>query len=941
MGKKRIFSLDPDQLERLLSIGTGADDSAKEPEQRRQDDDSHDKSLKKPPPKKTDETENARTSISIVFEQPGDEIGPYKLLRILGEGGMGIAYLAEQEQPIKRKVALKIIKPGMDTRRVIARFEVERQALALLGHLNIAHIYDAGTTNSGRPYFAMEYVEGLAITEHCDHHKLTIEERLKLFLQICHAVHHAHQKGIIHRDIKPSNMLVSYQDNQAIPKIIDFGVAKAISQPLTERTLFTEQGQLFGTPEYMSPEQVDMASEDIDTRSDIYSLGVLLYVLLTGVLPFDSKTLREGGLEHIRQVIRETDPKTPSTRLSSLGEEAKKVAQSRRVEVAALAKCLHKELEWIPLKAMRKERSERYRSASELADDVDNYLKGAPLIAGPPGTVYRLRKFIRRNRAMVAGIAAILAVLMAGIVVSMILAFGQARARTEAQAVSDFLRNTVLASLDPYKVEGRQITVRSILDAAAKDLEGKFQRTPMVEAEIRHTIGFAYWSLGLYEQHELHLGRAVDICRAQLGDEHDTTLLWVKELGWGYFNRSRFEEAEKLFSEAVEGMLRVLGEEHENTPHALSSLGCVYIIQGRFNEAEELLLKASEIVRRKLDKEPGWKGYWDLVNLIHIRGWSYTVEGRYNEAELLFNEGLEISRRKLSEQNWHALLLMHYYGELYLEMGRYKQAEELLLETLARRSRCLGQEHPETLQTMSILGQLYRCQGRYEEAESLLLQTLETARASAGDEYMCTLGTIYLLAELYLAQEQYDEAELLLLDASDILCRILGEENWLTLKVRSTLAQLYRMQDRHAKAEALYLKTLEAQRRVLGDDHPYTLATVNGLALLHTQQGHFQEANDLFHEALRGRQHRLGNDHPGTLETMNDLAVLYKAQGQYDMAEPLLLEAIEGRRIKLGDTHPHTLESINNLIELYEAWNKPEKAKEWRAKLPRKEAKTE
>jgi len=254
-----------------------------------------------------------------VFVQLGGQIGRYALLSILGEGGMGIVYLAEQKHPIRRQVALKVIKPGMDSKRVIARFEAERQALALLDFPNIARVYDADTTETGRPYFVMEYVKGLPITDYCDQHKLTIEERLNLFRQVCLAVHHAHQKGIIHRDIKPSNILVSTEDDKATPKIIDFGVAKAIAQPLTERTLATEDSQLLGTPEYMSPEQADMANEDIDTRSDIYSLGVLLYVLLTGVLPFDSDTLRTGGIERIRQIIRETDPKTPSTRLPNSG----------------------------------------------------------------------------------------------------------------------------------------------------------------------------------------------------------------------------------------------------------------------------------------------------------------------------------------------------------------------------------------------------------------------------------------------------------------------------------------------------------------------------------------------------------------------------------------------------------------------------------------------
>jgi WD40 repeat protein len=402
MDRESAFGAEPEQLRELLSFGL--EDSS--------------------------EKEAAPTaSLGTVFERPGGQIGRYKLLSISGEGGMGIVYLAEQEQPIRRQVALKVIKPGMDSKRVIARFKAERQALALLDHPNIAHVYDAGTTDSGRLYFVMEYVEGLPITEYCDSNKLTINQRLKLFLEVCHGVHHAHQKSIIHRDIKPSNILVTNRNGEAIPKIIDFGVAKALAQPLTERTLATEESQLIGTPEYMSPEQADMANEDIDIRSDIYSLGVVLYELLTGVLPLDFTTFRESGIEYIRKVIRETDPRTPSTRLTKLGDEANKVAESRQTEVYTLVRCLHKELEWIPLKAMRKERSGRYRSAAELADDIENYLTGVPLIAGPPGTVYRLKKFVRRHKALVTGIAAVLAVLIGGVVVSTLFAIEADRAR--------------------------------------------------------------------------------------------------------------------------------------------------------------------------------------------------------------------------------------------------------------------------------------------------------------------------------------------------------------------------------------------------------------------------------------------------------------------------------------------------------------------------------
>lgn len=372
-------------------------------------------------------------SLDAILERHGDRIGRYKMLGVLGEGGMGVVHLAEQQQPIKRRVALKVIKPGMDSASVIARFEAERQALALLDHPNIAHVYDAGTTEAGRPYFVMEYIKGLSITEHCDRHKLTIDDRLRLFLQVCHAVQHAHQKGIIHRDIKPSNILISTPDDEEVPKIIDFGVAKALAQPLTERTLVTERGQLFGTPEYMSPEQADETNEDIDTRSDIYSLGVVLYQLLTGVLPFDSGTLREGGMEHVRRVICEKDPKTPSTRLTGLGEEAEIVAQKRQTDVTSLTRRLHRELEWIPLKAMRKDRTRRYRSAAEFADDIENYLGGIPLIAGPESVTYRVGKFVRRHRAVALTVSSVAAVLIIATLISTVSYVLAVRAREIAE----------------------------------------------------------------------------------------------------------------------------------------------------------------------------------------------------------------------------------------------------------------------------------------------------------------------------------------------------------------------------------------------------------------------------------------------------------------------------------------------------------------------------
>jgi WD40 repeat protein/serine/threonine protein kinase len=368
----------------------------------------------------------------------GSRIGNYKLLRILGEGGFGIVYLAEQERPIRRQVALKIIKPGMDSAQVIRRFEAERQALALLDHPNVAHVYDAGTTEAGRPYFAMEYVKGVPITEHCDRQKLTIEERLKLFIQVCEAIQHAHQKGIIHRDIKPSNIQVCIQGEQAIPKVIDFGVAKALSQPLTERTLVTEQGQLIGTPEYISPEQAEMTNQDIDTRADTYSLGVLLYELLTGTLPFESQTLRRGSLDQMRQIIRETEPKTPSTRVSSLDAEAStRLAKSCQNDTATLRRRLRGDLDWITLKAMEKDRMRRYQTAHALAEDIERHLNNEPVSAGRPGTLYRFQKLVRRNKGVFAAGVVVAAALVIGLTISVASLIREQHARRIAVAAEE------------------------------------------------------------------------------------------------------------------------------------------------------------------------------------------------------------------------------------------------------------------------------------------------------------------------------------------------------------------------------------------------------------------------------------------------------------------------------------------------------------------------
>ncbi len=489
-----------------------------------------------------------------IAEQPGTTIGPYKLLQQIGEGGMGVVFMAEQSEPIQRTVALKIIKPGMDSRQVIARFEAERQALAMMDHPNIAKVHDAGTTEIGRPYFVMELVQGVPITEYCDQCNLTTRERLQLFVLVCRAVQHAHQKGIIHRDIKPTNVLIAIQDGRPAPKIIDFGVAKAINQQLTEYTQVTAFAQIVGTPLYMSPEQAELSRLGIDTRSDIYSLGVVLYELLTGSTPYDKDRLHAVPYDEMRRILREEEPPRPSDRVSTLAADlATTVAQQRRTDVRRLQQSIRGELDWIVMKCLEKERNRRYETPNSLARDIERYLHDEAVQACPPSVAYRLKKFVRRNK-VVAVFVALMLLSVAGLAISNVAIKrerdAKSKALAEANAISNFLFD-MLASSSPDGLKGPKYTVRELLDEFSSRLSGQLDDQPEVEAAIRTAIGKSYWRLGENEIAEPHLAKAVDLRRRIPGTSDDRVADSLIDHALNLGELDRFAETENCVQEAI------------------------------------------------------------------------------------------------------------------------------------------------------------------------------------------------------------------------------------------------------------------------------------------------------------------------------------------------------------------------------------------------------
>ncbi len=768
----------------------------------------------------------------------------FHLIRKLGEGGMGQVWLAEQTSPVRRPVAVKLIRAGMYDESVVKRFQSERQSLAIMDHPAIAKVFDAGATPQGQPYFVMEYVPGLPITEYCDQHKLKIADRLELFIRACEGVLHAHQKAIIHRDLKPANILVVEIDGQPVPRIIDFGLARATAPQVNGKTLFTQVGQLVGTPGYMSPEQADPNVKDIDTRTDVYSLGAILYVLLAGSQPFDGMPGEKLPLDEVLRRLREEDPPAPSTRVSSNRQISNRAAEVRGIEPRQLVNLLRGDLDWITMKALEKDRARRYGTPSELAADIHRYLRHEPVLARPAGTGYRLRKYVARHRVGVIA-AAVLILLFAGFSVLQAVQLRRTtRERDRANRITDFMTEMFKVP-DPIQSRGNTVTAREILDKASNDIDRGLSKDPEAQSQMMQVMASTYNNLALYDRAHDLAKAALDNRMTRLGPNDAKTLESMSQLGWILVRQGHYDEAEKLLRQAFDRERRVLGAEDRITLETMGSLAAARGYQGYNGEQEKLEREVIEAGTRKLGSDDE-----QVLRAKHNLGVVLWRQARYSEAGQEFSEVVEARRRVSGPDNLGTLNAMTNLALVRDAVGDSAEAESLYREVLATEERVLGTGHTQTAFTMENLSSLLIKEGHFAEAEKLSRTAMAVRTQLLGPEHHDTLVSKFNLSIALSKEGHTFEAEKLQREALTTQIRAQGAEHRNSLEMQTYLAETLIQERKYAEAERLARSTYEAQVRILGLQHSDTVETLRQLARALALTHRYDEASKMFRDAI-------------------------------------------------------------------------------------------
>ncbi len=824
----------------------------------------------------------------------GMVIGPYQLLQLIGEGGMGQVWAAEQLEPVRRRVAIKLIKLGMDTREVVTRFESERRALALMDHPAIAKVFDAGSTPEGRPYFVMEYVAGLPITTYCDRHKLNCRQRMELLVQVCEGVQHAHQKGIIHRDLKPSNILITEVDGKPRPRIIDFGVAKAMSEGVDAETMFTQVGAVIGTLGYMSPEQAGSAGTDVDTRSDVYSLGVVLYELLVGALPVDLKNLT---YYEVLRCLREQDAPPPSSRLRALTGDSDRTAQSRGADLAARTRELRGDADAIALKALEKDRKLRYSTPSELAADIDNYLCNEPVTAHAPSFGYLARKYVRRHRvAVLAAVAGIL-LLVGFALVQTIQLRNTRRQRDRADRITAFMTDMFKVS-DPNEARGNTITVREILDKSSNEIESGLGEDASVRSQLMQVMASTYSGLGLYGRAHRLEEQVLQSRQREFGPKDPRTLESMTKMGSILSREGRDVEAENFLRNTIDTQTSVLGPDNVLTLQSQEELAVLLEHQAHYVEAEKLERTVIAAKVRKLGSEDP-QTLASRNTLASVLG----GESRFDEAERESREVLAIERRTLGTAHPYTLVTMHNLANMLADEGRYEEAEPLYRESLRIERRVLGSEHPDTASTMTSLANTIRFRpGRQAEAEALYRQALAIESRAVGPDHSYTTNAKEGLANNLSSEHQYGEAEQLLREVLSTRQRTVGPNNTDTLLTQYNLAELEFKQHQFDQAEAMIRQTLRTQAHVLDANDPDTLASKTLLARILLEENKPREAEEWARQAFDAQLQTLGPQHSDTQDSLFYLAEALGNLGRYPEAKALYVDdAGKITRLPKGD----------------------------------------